>query len=597
VLLGDGEQRHWKCQPRNGDREQLWPRASRDFALPGRGNKGQREEAKQHAAKRDGRWSESLERLRNLQKRSAPNEPGHGEENPVFASESLPVGSFSREHPLGPWHLNPYDFLWATWDLGGVRCHEAVESAISVCLSSEDFRQPLKYPQPCGFLFAYPCAAPSLVYVPGVHNRWVVRVLCSFVGLAGFGAAIAMPAVSAVSAVTRVLAQTVVLPTTGTTTPLGPPTKLVPLATAVEPIGVVTRRGVPGDESLYVMEKGGKVRALEPNGVWRTAVVLDLSARVSTNNERGLIGLAFPPYSDSVLFATYTEKNGTIVVSEFGFDGKVADPASERVLLRVPHPNEDHNGGTLVFTRDGLLLIGLGDGGGVGTKGGAGDVKNNAQNLNVLYGKILRIDPRGATADRPYGIPSTNPYARGVTGSLGATTKARPEIWAYGLRNPWRLSLDENDQLWITDVGQASWEEINQVPVDRAGVNFGWKAREGKHAYKGAAKPRGATDPIWEFPHADGRCAIIGGAAPSTGPWSPVVTAPGAQSPDVANHFYFGELCSGKVYQLAQSSKGAVTVRDLGVKLSYITSISAGLRDELILTSLNGGIFRVEHAA
>jgi hypothetical protein len=345
------------------------------------------------------------------------------------------------------------------------------------------------------------------------------------------------------------------------------------------------------------MEKGGKVRALEPSGSWRAAAVLDLTARVSTNNERGLIGLAFPPYSDSLLVATYTEKNGTIVVSEFGFDGKVADPSSERVLLRVPHPNEDHNGGTLLFTRDGLLLVGLGDGGGVGTKGGAGDVNNNAQNVNVLYGKILRIDPRGATADRPYGIPSANPYARGVTGGLGATIKARPEIWASGLRNPWRYSLDGYDRLWITDVGQASWEEINQVSVDRAGVNFGWKAREGKHAYKNAAKPRGATDPIWEFPHADGRCAIIGGVAPTSGQWAsaaPNAGGAGVPSADGVSRFYFGELCTGKVYQLSQSLKGAVSVRDLGAKLSYITSISSGVREDLILTSLNGGIYRLE---
>jgi glucose/arabinose dehydrogenase len=435
------------------------------------------------------------------------------------------------------------------------------------------------------------------VYVPGVQNRWVLRVLCMFVGLTWFAI---VPGISAAPRVMAapVVAQAVVLPTTGTTTPLGPPTKLVLLATAVEPIGVVARPKTTGDESLYVMEKGGKIRALEPSGSWRAAAVLDLTARVSTNNERGLIGLAFPPYSDSLLFATYTEKNGTIVVAEFGFDGKVADPSSERVLLKLPHPNEDHNGGTLLFTREGLLLIGLGDGGGVGTKGGAGDVKNNAQNLNVLYGKILRIDPRGATADRPYGIPSANPYVRGVTGGLVATTKARPEIWAYGLRNPWRFSLDGNDRLWITDVGQASWEEINQVPVDRAGVNFGWKAREGKHAYKGAGKPKGATDPIWEFPHADGRCAIIGGAAPTAGQWSPgvpsAVGASRAGPTDVVNHFYFGELCTGRMYQMAQSSKGAVSVRDLGVKLSYITSISIGARDDLILTSLNGGVYRLE---
>ncbi len=426
------------------------------------------------------------------------------------------------------------------------------------------------------------------MYVPRVRIRSVVCVLGIFGGTVGLSVA---PTSASVPA--RVAAQKVVLPTTGTTTPLGPPSKLVPVATAVEPIGVVTRPAATGDEALYVMEKGGKVRALEPNGSWRTPAVLDLSARVSTNNERGLIGLAFPPYTDSLLFATYTEKDGTIVVAEFAFDGRFADAASQRTLLRVPHPNEDHNGGTLQFTSDGYLLIGLGDGGGVGTKGGAGDVKNNAQNLNVLYGKILRIEPRGATAERHYGIPSTNPYARGVTGGLGATTKARPEIWAYGLRNPWRFSLDASNRLWITDVGQASCEEINQVRVDHPGVNFGWKAREGKHAYKGAAKPRGATDPIWEFPHADGRCAIIGGVAPNIGLWSPPVASVGGVA-DVDSYFYFGELCTGKVYQLAQSPKGAINVRDLGVKLSYITSIGANQNGELILTSLNGGIFRLE---
>ena len=426
------------------------------------------------------------------------------------------------------------------------------------------------------------------MYVPRVRIRSIVRVLCIVVGLVGV---VVRPSGGGV------LAKTVVLPTTVTTTPLGPPAKLVPLATAAEPIEVLTRPASSGDDALYVVEKGGKVRALEPDGTWRVPAVLDLTARVSTNNERGLIGLAFPPYSNALLFATYTEKDGTIVVAEFGFDGKVADPASQRVLLRVPHPNEDHNGGTLVFTPDGLLLIGLGDGGGVGTKGGAGDVKNNAQNLNVLYGKILRIDPRGATAERPYGIPSANPYASGVTGTLGATKKARKEIWAYGLRNPWHFSLDAQGKLWIVDVGQASWEEINQVSMNRAGVNYGWKAREGKHAYKGAAKPKGATDPLWEFPHADGRCAIIGGAAPTVGSWSPVGAAQVPQPPDVVSLFYFGELCSGKVYQLAHSSKGTVSVRDLGVKLSYITSISAGRNGELLLTSLNGGVYRLDPVA
>ncbi len=408
-------------------------------------------------------------------------------------------------------------------------------------------------------------------------GKWLIGVLIS--GFLAVGVPTKSPAQS-----------TRTLPTTGTTAPAGPAVSLTLLANTDQPIGVVSR---PKDDSLYVLQKNGKISALTARGL-AAQPVFDISTRVSTDNERGLIGLAFSPVDDAHLYVTYSEKDGTLVVSEFPFNGTLADVGGERILLRLPHPNNDHNGGALAFTEDGLLWIGFGDGGGVGTKGGVGDRNNYAQNVNVFYGKLLRIDPRTPANGNPYSIPVSNPFAKGFAGSLGSTTKARPEIYAYGLRNPWRFAISTDGQLWIPDVGQSSFEEINHVAVDRAGANFGWRQREGMHAYRGGRKPNGAIDPVFEFPHADGRCAVIGGAPAVSGPWSS--TGANSQLPDpvsTKHTYYFGELCTGKLYQLAESSKG-VSVRELGAKLSYLTSVAIANDGNLYLTSLNGGVYRVD---
>jgi glucose/arabinose dehydrogenase len=377
------------------------------------------------------------------------------------------------------------------------------------------------------------------------------------------------------------------LPTSGTTTPPGPSIKISLVANASQPISVVSR---PNDDALYVLEKTGTIRTLTTAGL-RSAPVLDVRERVSTDNERGLIGLAFSPIDEKHLYVTYTERNGTIVVSEFAFDGNVA--TAERVLFKLAHPNNDHNGGALAFSNDGLLFVALGDGGGVGTKGGVGDKANNAQNLNVLYGKLLRIDPK-PNGDMPYGIPSSNPFANGRSAGLGASKKARPEIFAYGLRNPWRFSISADGQIWIPDVGQSSWEELNRIPVERTGVNFGWRLREGMHAYRNGAKPRGAQDPIFEFPHLDNRCAIIGGTSAVTGPWS--ANGANAQVPNpsaTTQAYYFGELCSGSVYQLIDDGSTR-NVRQLAGKVSYLTSLALSNDGTLYATSLNGGVYRID---
>jgi glucose/arabinose dehydrogenase len=380
------------------------------------------------------------------------------------------------------------------------------------------------------------------------------------------------------------------LPTTGTSTPPGPSVTLTLLANATKPIGLIAR---PNDKTLFALDKIGKVSALTSEGL-STEPVLDVRDRIDETNERGLIGLAFSPIDDTHLYVFYTDRSGTLVVSEFPFDGKKADASKERVLLTQPHPNDDHNGGTLAFSRDGLLWIAFGDGGGVGVKGGVGDRDNNAQNVNVLLGKILRIDPRSGSDGKPYQIPKSNPFAKGFAGGLGNTRKARPEIYEYGIRNPWRFTISSDGFLWIPDVGQSSWEEINRVPVSLAGANFGWRLREGMHAYRGGGKPRGAIDPIFEFQHADGRCAVVGGAPAVSGPWSVGGADSGiAASSGVLRAYYFGEICSGRVFQLADSGK-TVKVTQLDLELASLTSVNIANDGQLYVTSLNGGIYLVD---
>ena len=353
--------------------------------------------------------------------------------------------------------------------------------------------------------------------------------------------------------------------------------QLTRLGTFEQPIGVVTR---PDDPLMYVIEKTGRLKTLAPDGVRQT--VLDLSKNVSTQNERGLLSVAFPPGDRSRIYVTYTDSVGALMVTEFAYTDAQVDPATERVLLRIPHPNDDHNGGSLAFDADGLLYVGVGDGGGVGTRGGVGDRDNNAQNLKVLLGKIVRIDPR-PMGDYAYRIPPSNPFVKSSPLNPRAG-KRRPEIFAYGLRNPWRIRIDDG-YLWIADVGQSSWEEINRIPITRIGANFGWRLREGKHAYRGGGKPRGLFEPIFEYPHSDGRCAVIGGTV-----------AGSSSGTELVGTYVFGDLCTGRFMQLRQTDSTGWTMTGLGSRLAYLTSISSGPGGSLIATSLNGGVYRLESA-
>lgn len=366
---------------------------------------------------------------------------------------------------------------------------------------------------------------------------------------------------------------------TTSTSQAQPGIALVPIAVNIEqPISSTVR---PGDDTIYVVEKTGRLRAVV-NDVVRDQPVLDIRSLVSTKNERGLLQASFPPGPPSFVYVTYAALDGAWTLAEYAFDGAIADPATGRIVLQFPHPNDDHYGGSLAFTADGLLLVGLGDGGGVGTKGGVGDVPNNAQRLDRWFGKLLRIDPRrSADGAMPYTVPDTNPFASGRAPGpgLGVTTKALAEIYAYGLRNPWRIFLEPDGVLWIADTGQASWEEVNRVTLEQArGANFGWRLREGTKGYRGGAKPKGAIDPVYEFPH-DGRCAVIGGAVARVG--------------SLAGAYVHADLCTGTFYAVRRGVGGRWMGTKLALQLRAPTSIALDPRGQLLVTAYYGTLARL----
>ncbi len=235
--------------------------------------------------------------------------------------------------------------------------------------------------------------------------------------------------------------------------------------------------------------------------------VLDISADVSQNGgEQGLLGMVFSP-DGARLYLHYNDRSGTTQIVEYAMQGRSVVKGSRRDLLSVAQPQANHNGGQIAFGPDGMLYIGLGDGGGAGDRG-AGHVEGgNAQSLGTLLGKILRIDPL-PLGSSSYTVPADNPFV----GRSGA----RPEIWSYGLRNPWRFSFDSaTGDLWIGDVGQNAWEEIDRVPaIDGRnagrGVNFGWPRLEGTHSFSGNASAA-SEEPVAEYSHADGACSVVGG--------------------------------------------------------------------------------------
>lgn len=324
-----------------------------------------------------------------------------------------------------------------------------------------------------------------------------------------------------------------------------------------------------GSEDFYVAEKTGRVMLLR-NGAKQENPILDLTAVVSTDGERGLLGLAFKPNS-KLFYVDYTDKAGATHIVEYGLgqDG-TADVGTQRELLKIDQPYPNHNGGQLAFGPDGNLYVGMGDG------GGSGDPQNNAQNLTVLLGKILRINPTAST-DLPYTIPYDNPFRE--------TTGARPEIWAYGLRNPWRFSFDSSSGgLWIADVGQGKYEEIDYVAADpKGGQNYGWPLREGLHQYQGAT-PTNATEPVYEYDHSDGACSVTGG-----------FVYRGKLIPDLAGRYMFGDYCNGHLSTLTLRGT-AWEANRLNIDVANLASFAQDHNGELYTLSQDGAISKIEGA-
>ncbi len=325
---------------------------------------------------------------------------------------------------------------------------------------------------------------------------------------------------------------------------------------------------------LYAVEKGGTVRAITPEGEVATDPFLDITDRVLENGEQGLLGLAFHPdyASNGRLFVYYTRLSDSFqVVSEFHANDGAADPGSERVIFEMADFAPNHNGGMLAFDADGMLLIGTGDG------GGGGDPEQNGQDVTQLLGKLLRIDVDG---EEPYGVPTNDPDGR-----LGPD--ALPEIRASGLRNPWRFSVDRlTGDVFIGDVGQGDWEEIDVLPAGQGGANFGWNVLEGSHCFETKDCDRsGTTPPVAEYSHQEGGCTVVGG-----------YVYRGTTYPDLTGAYLFGDYCSGNLWLL--SAADAVTDGEASAELvgELPGSVSAFGQDEdgeLYLVDLGGQILRV----
>lgn len=339
-----------------------------------------------------------------------------------------------------------------------------------------------------------------------------------------------------------------------------------------------------GDTRLFVVQKGGLIRILNADGTVNATPFLNLSSLVTTNSERGLLGLAFHPNyaTNGYFFVNYTNLAGNTVIARYTVSATNPNIAntSETVLMTITQPFSNHNGGTLKFGSDGYLYIGMGDG------GSGGDPGNRAQNINENLGKMLRIDVNVSAAPF-YASPSSNPYV-GVAGN--------DEIWAIGLRNPWKFSFNRlNGDLWIADVGQDAIEEINKVvsPLPNSGINFGWRCYEGNSTYNasGCAPSSTMRFPFVQYARFGGACSVTGGYYYS-----------GTAYPNFQNKYFFTDYCDNKIRMV--DNAGVITTtasfsgnnfvtfgEDVNGEL-YIAGITSGTVYKIIDSSLSESGFK-----
>lgn len=364
--------------------------------------------------------------------------------------------------------------------------------------------------------------------------------------------------------------------TTSTTAPTTTTTRLAPLlGLGLEVVADDAEQPVfltapPGDPRLFVVERAGRVRILDPGGGWREEPFLDIRDRVNPGGiEQGLLGMAFHPdfARNGRLFAYYYFGADSTRLVEFAADADSADAASEKVLLSFDKPTERHNGGMLQFDPDGYLWLSLGE-------GGAASV--HSQDPGTLLSSLLRLDVDGGD---PYAIPPDNPFV----GGGGA-----PEVWAYGLRNPWRFSVDPVERLvYVADVGHEEWEEINVVPLDTGGgTNFGWLRMEGTHCFQRGCDPEteGLTLPVLEYPHSEG-CSVTGG-----------FVYRGSAIPELAGHYLYSDWCGGWLRSFRYDAGEVVDrqdwTEDLG-RVGQVDSFGMDSAGELYLLTWDGLVGRL----
>jgi len=323
------------------------------------------------------------------------------------------------------------------------------------------------------------------------------------------------------------------------------------------------------DNRLFAVDQSGIIKIVNPNGTTEATNFLTITDRVNFSGEMGLLGLAFhPQFATNRYFYVYYNRAGrTITVSRFTANStnpNTADPATEKVMLSIPKPFENHNGGSIHFGADGYLWISTGDG------GSGGDPNGNGQNKNSLLGKMLRID---VNSDNAYNIPPTNPFV-GVDGA--------DEIWSYGLRNGWKYSFDRTtNNIWIADVGQNLIEEINRVPATTPAVNYGWRCYEGNNAYNttGCANASTMTFPIVQYDHSGGKCSITGG-----------YVYRGDLYPDLVGKYIFADYCSAQVGILNNTT---ITWSSAFTDNNF-TTFGEDNSKQLYIAAANGKIFKVK---
>ena len=361
----------------------------------------------------------------------------------------------------------------------------------------------------------------------------------------------------------------------------GPVLVLDTVATLPDAIAMATRAGT---DDLFVAQRAGRVRVLhmDAGNVTGSTLLIDISASTDPSGERGLLGLTFNP-SGTKLYLHYTNLDGNTRLVEYamsaGGTGDTVVLSSRRVLFRLHQPFSNHNGGEITFGPDRRLYLALGDG------GSGGDPQGNGQNLQVLLGKVLRINPAAGSGGRNFTSPAGNPFVN--------QPPRRRAIWLYGVRKPWRISFDrDTGDLYVADVGQSAWEEVDFLPADGdglnagRGVNLGWRRMEGEFPYNGATEPANHTPPVFAYNHNNGACAIVGG-----------YVYRGSAIPALQGTYLYGDFCTGVIGGIVVTG-GSLAGQDpdLGIPVVPFTlqSFGQGPDGELYVLGGDGTVSRIE---